>query len=211
LVRLSILQPGDQEATPLLCPVIPNLSSFGLTIQPPPAVFLQASYEGEAQMIRLVAEHVGPNNSVIDLFCGAGTLSAGLLEKGIQLKAIDLDGPAITAFEQAAHRAGYGQNTAFERRNLFAAPLRVDELTGADIVIIDPPRQGAEAQMHHLKNASIQRIIMVSCNPRSFSRDLAILTEAGKYSLEQITLIDQFIYSTHIELVGELTLSSDGK
>ena len=206
MVRLSIQQPDSKTATPLLAPKSSSLSSFGVPAIIPPASFLQASVEGEAAMIKLLASKIADNSRIIDLFCGAGTLSLGLLLRGCELLAIDEDGAAISAFEAAANQAGFGQQARFERRNLFNAPLLPPELKDADTVILDPPRQGAEGQMPLLRQARIPQILMVSCNPRSLARDLAILTADGLYHLDSVTLIDQFVYSTHIEAVACLRL-----
>ena len=207
MVRLSIQQPNSQTALTLLAPNSARLTSFGLPVLLPPAAFLQASAQGEAAMITLLASKIPDNSAVIDLFCGAGTLSLGLLPRGIKLHAVDDDGAAISAFEAAAHQAGFGQQARFDRRNLFTAPLLAQEMKGADTVILDPPRQGAEAQIAHLREAKIAQILMVSCNPRSFARDLAHLTADNLYHLDSVTLIDQFVYSTHIETVACLRLA----
>jgi len=206
MVRLSIQQPDSKTATPLLAPKSSSLSSFGVPAIIPPASFLQASVEGEAAMIKLLASKIADNSRIIDLFCGAGTLSLGLLLRGCELLAIDEDGAAIAAFEAAANQAGFGQQARFERRNLFNAPLLPPELKDADTVILDPPRQGAEGQMPLLRQARIPQILMVSCNPRTLARDLAILTADGLYHLDSVTLIDQFVYSTHIEAVACLRI-----
>ena len=95
----------------------------------------------------------------------------------------------------------------FERRNLFVAPLLPTELKELDSVILDPPRQGAEAQIEQLRHARISLIFMVSCNPRTLARDLASLMADELYALESVMLIDQFVYSTHIEVVACLRLA----
>jgi 23S rRNA (uracil1939-C5)-methyltransferase len=68
-------------------------------------------------------------------------------------------------------------------------------------VILDPPRAGASAQIYELAESNISTIVYVSCNPVSFARDAGKLME-GDYVLEALTLVDQFIWSTHTELVG---------
>ena len=207
IARLSLQQPNSSEAITLLAPKQARLSSFGVPVILPPAVFLQASAEGEEVMRSLIARKIADNSHVLDLFCGAGTLSAGLLPKGVHLHAIDIDGPAISAFENAAHQAGFGQQARFERRNLFVAPLLPAELKEIDSVILDPPRQGAEAQIEQLRHARISQIFMVSCNPRTLARDLASLMAEDLYVLESVMLVDQFVYSTHIEAVACLRLA----
>jgi len=70
--------------------------------------------------------------------------------------------------------------------------------------VIDPPRAGAEAQTAALAIARVPVIAMVSCNPVTFARDAAILVSAG-FRLGPVTLIDQFRWSAHVELVSRFT------
>ena len=81
-----------------------------------------------------------------------------------------------------------------------------DELERFDAIVIDPPRAGAEAQVTEIAAAKVQRIAFVSCNPVTFARDAALLTNSG-YTLNWIDIVDQFRWSTHIEIAAELTLA----
>ena len=99
-------------------------------------------------------------------------------------------------------------NIEIETKNLFKYPLDTNELAGFKAVVFDPPRAGAEAQAKELakleKTIRPEKVIAVSCNPQSFVRDANILTNGG-YVLQEITLVDQFIYSNHSELVALFT------
>jgi 23S rRNA (uracil1939-C5)-methyltransferase len=75
------------------------------------------------------------------------------------------------------------------------------ELNAYDVVVMDPPRAGAEAQCKQIVASKVKKIISVSCDLQSFIRDAKILT-AGGFSLGKVTPIDQFAWSKHIELVG---------
>ncbi|MEM9318028.1 MAG: class I SAM-dependent RNA methyltransferase, partial [Pseudomonadota bacterium] len=81
-----------------------------------------------------------------------------------------------------------------------------DELAGFDAAVIDPPRAGAAAQTAELARAALPRIAMVSCNPATFARDARLLVEAG-YEISDITVVDQFRWSTHVELAAAFELS----
>ena len=94
-----------------------------------------------------------------------------------------------------------------EVRDLFRQPLLPDELTRFDAAVIDPPRAGAQAQIAELCQTGIPRIAYVSCNPTSFARDAAALIAAG-YALGPATVVDQFRWSTHVELVAEFSITS---
>ena len=70
-----------------------------------------------------------------------------------------------------------------------------------DAVVIDPPRAGAEAQIATLAEARVPLIAHVSCNPVTFARDARTLVNAG-YEITQLRVVDQFRWSTHVELVA---------
>ena len=76
-----------------------------------------------------------------------------------------------------------------------------DELKPFDTVVFDPPREGAAAQAQALAASSVPRVIAVSCNPSTFARDARILRDGG-YEIAQVTPVDQFLFSTHVEVVG---------
>ena len=76
-----------------------------------------------------------------------------------------------------------------------------DDVDGFDAVIIDPPRAGAAAQCARLAASRVPVIAMVSCNPATFARDAATLT-AGGYTIGRPRIIDQFRFSSHVEIIA---------
>jgi len=86
-------------------------------------------------------------------------------------------------------------------RDLFRDPLAAVELKDFDGAVFDPPRAGAEAQSAELAQSKLRTIVAVSCEPKTFARDAKILMDGG-YKLERVTPVDQFAYSTHVEIVG---------
>jgi 23S rRNA (uracil1939-C5)-methyltransferase len=91
-----------------------------------------------------------------------------------------------------------------EMRDLFRRPLEPDELAGFDAAIIDPPRAGAAAQTEALARSALGRVVMVSCNPVTFARDAERLVEAG-FEIAWLDVIDQFRWSSHVEVAALLT------
>jgi 23S rRNA (uracil1939-C5)-methyltransferase len=79
--------------------------------------------------------------------------------------------------------------------------LLPDELNRFDAVVLDPPRAGAADQIAELATATVPRIAYVSCNPVTFARDAFQLTQAG-YVLDWVQPVDQFRWSSHIELAA---------
>lgn len=172
----------------------PIKKKFGiLNVKLPPAAFLQASDEGEEALMNAVLKNAKDYTNVADLFCGCGTFTGALLGSGANVYAADSDIASINTLHHPRLKA--------EQRNLFKDPLKQKELSGFDCVVFDPPRAGAKEQTSILAHSDIPRIIAVSCNPATFARDAKILID-GDYNLRSIQLIDQFVYSAHLELVA---------
>lgn len=192
LARISI-RARDYEVYELLLEAKPFYKRFdSLLVNLAPGAFLQPSDEGERALTDAVLSGVGDASCVADLFCGNGTFT-GPLMVGRKIISADNAEDAISALQKAGVDARV--------RNLFKEPLSGKELAGVECVILDPPRAGASAQIAELAESEIPAIVYVSCNPASFARDAAKLMEGG-YALDNLTLVDQFIWSTHTELVG---------
>jgi 23S rRNA (uracil1939-C5)-methyltransferase len=168
----------------------------------PPAAFLQATAAGEAALARLTLAASAGASKVADLFAGIGPFALRLAERA-RVLAIDDDEPALAALKRAAAAAQGLKPIETQRRDLFRRPLLADELKGFDAVVFDPPRQGAEAQTRELAASGVPLIVAVSCNPATFARDAATLLQAG-YRLAEVTPVDQFRYTAHVEIVARL-------
>jgi len=168
----------------------------------PPGAFLQATAEGEAQLARLVAGHVGAAKSVADLFAGVGTFALRLAERS-RVVAADGDAAAVAALLQAARTTSGLKPVTAERRDLFRRPFVAAELAPFQAIVFDPPRQGAPAQAGELARSAVALVVAVSCNPATLARDVRILADGG-YRLEHVTPVDQFRYTPHVEIVARL-------
>lgn len=168
----------------------------------PPGAFLQATAEGEAALLAAVENAVGPAKRIIDLFAGCGTFAIPLAQTA-EVHAVEGAKELTSALSAGARNAPGLKSITTETRDLFRRPLLPDELR-CDAVVIDPPRAGAEAQMTELGRSKVPVIAMVSCNPVTFARDARILTEAG-YAIDWVRVVDQFRWSTHVELVAKLS------
>ncbi|MDF1726796.1 MAG: RsmD family RNA methyltransferase, partial [Sulfitobacter sp.] len=175
----------------------------GITVVPPPGAFLQATAHGEAALRAAVIESVGAADRVADLFAGSGTFALPLA-RNAQVHAVEGSADMIAALDRG-WRQGAGLKTlTHEVRDLFRRPLLPDELKRFDAVVLDPPRAGAEAQVAELARALPSRIAYVSCSPASFARDAATLVAAG-YGLDWVQVVDQFRWSSHVELASCFT------
>ncbi len=180
----------------------PVISLAKTPVPLPPRSFLQATKQGEVGLQEIVRSGTRGAKKIADLFSGCGTFTFAALAEGASVHAVESDASAIQAINQA--RKLSGQPVTTEMRDLFHQPLMPLELNTYDAVIIDPPRAGAETQAQQLARSKVQKIISVSCNPKTFARDAAILVGGG-YGLEAVQPVDQFLFSPHIEVAGIFT------
>jgi 23S rRNA (uracil1939-C5)-methyltransferase len=179
---------------------VPMIKMGKAAVELPPGSFLQATARAEEALSELVLAGVKGAKSVVDLFCGMGPFALRVAEKA-KVYATDADKPAIATLIKAWRGVQGLKVVTAERRDLFREPMTQFELNTYDAAIIDPPRAGAEAQTRELAKSKIKTVVSVSCEPKTFARDAAILIEAG-FKLESVTPVDQFAYSTHVEVVG---------
>lgn len=140
-----------------------------------------------------------------DLYCGIGTIgifASKYVSKVYGIEVVD------TAIENAKENAKINniQNTKFIVGDVEKA---FDELLKKNIkpnvIFVDPPRKGLDNKtVQNLLDIKAERLIYVSCNPATLARDLQKLEEI--YNIKEITPIDNFCYSAHVECVAVLNL-----
>lgn len=178
----------------------PRITFGRATVPLPPAAFLQAAPAAEAAMVSRAVEAVRGAKKVADLFCGAGTFTFPLAEVAGVIAA-DSSAASIAALKAGVSTAQGLKTIEAQARDLFRRPLSPYDLKGCEAIVIDPPRAGALEQTQQLPGTKAGLVVGVSCNPQTFARDARILIDAG-FRLEKVTPIDQFLWSTHVELVG---------
>lgn len=199
LARVSWRANERTAPEPMLQQRLPVIKFSGASIPFPPANFLQASAEGEAILTRLVLEAVaGCTGKIADLFCGLGTFALPLAAQA-EVLAAESDKGAVAALKAAM---GPHARIRVEARDLFREPFSADELKGYGAVVFDPPRAGAQAQCRELAQSDVPVIAAVSCNPGTFARDAETLIKGG-YTCEWVQPVDQFLWSSHVELVAK--------
>lgn len=183
---------------------VPRLGIGPAQVNLPPGAFLQATAEGQAALTDAVLGAIGDAGHVADLFAGCGTFALPV-SRHAAVHAVEGEAALSRALAVAAQNTPGLKPITTEVRDLFRRPLTPDELAAFDAVIVDPPRAGAEAQIAELAKTGVPRVAMVSCNPVSFARDARVLTQAG-YAIDRLQVVDQFRWSTHVELVAALHL-----
>jgi 23S rRNA (uracil1939-C5)-methyltransferase len=171
--------------------------------------FFQTNTEGAAKLYAVARDFAGltGQETVYDLYCGAGTISIFVSSQARQVIGFEI-------VPQAIHDAGVNcrlndvMNCHFVlgdlKDELAQVPILARRWGRPDVVIIDPPRAGMHPKVvQKLIELGPQRIVYVSCNPSTFSRDVKELSKTG-YGLKKAQPVDMFPHTSHIEVVGVL-------
>ncbi|MEB2400914.1 MAG: 23S rRNA (uracil(1939)-C(5))-methyltransferase RlmD [Alcaligenaceae bacterium] len=185
------------------------LPEFGLRMPYRPTDFTQVNHAINRVLISraLSLLEVAPEHRVADLFCGLGNFTLPLATRAAQVVGVE-GSPALTARAlEAARQHGLDSKTSFSTLNLFevdAGWLR--KLGHFDRMLIDPPREGAEAVSRALAALDAgerpERMVYVSCNPATLARDAGILVHEGGYRLDAAGVINMFPHTGHVESIA---------
>ena len=162
----------------------------GARLRSRPDTFAQANRAMVPLLQQQVLDDVGDAGSVLELFCGSGTLTLPLLGART-VTAVESAGPSAALLRRSADEAGL-------RVKLIAGDAASVELPRADVILLDPPRTGAASVMHRL---DAPRIVYVSCDAPTLARDGKLLA-AGGYKLLRATPMDLFPQTAHFEVVA---------
>ena len=165
--------------------------------------FFQVNTKGADKLIELVLEGLCPTESdeAMDLYCGAGTFTLPLARACDYVSAVESYGPAVRDLRRNLEVAGLNNVDAVGGD----AGLEFPD-TDADIIVVDPPRQGlAKEVVERLSEQPARAIAYVSCDPATLARDLACFAEHGSFAPTRITPVDLFPQTFHVETVCLLT------
>ena len=199
IIRLSWKR--GNKITPVITITKPFLKIGGREIILPQEYFIQASKTGAEAILNAVIPAVDRGAKVLDLFSGVGVYSFALADIAGHISAYEIAPEMIKSMQVNIASNNLKDKISAHCRDIDKLPLSRAELSKYDTAIINPPRTGALKQVATLALAGIAKIIMVSCNSQTFTRDAKILHENG-YKLKSLSAIDQFYYSHHLEQVG---------
>jgi 23S rRNA (uracil1939-C5)-methyltransferase len=165
----------------------------------------QINREMVAQMLSLLPEH---GSTAIDLYCGTGNLSLPLTQRFDRVVGVEGLPELVKGAADNAHFNGI-DNVEFAvadlSRGLGLTHLGLTESADSDktidLIVLDPPRNGASGVMSWVALAGAKQIIYISCHPSTMIRDAAVLSQAG-YSLQAVGVMDMFPHTTHIEAMA---------
>ncbi|GAK12679.1 23S rRNA (uracil(1939)-C(5))-methyltransferase RlmD [Geomicrobium sp. JCM 19039] len=140
--------------------------------------------------------------TVIDAYCGIGSISLFLAQQARHVYGVEIVGDAIRDAKNNAELNGMTNvDFAVGKAEEIVPWWRAAHGIEADVMVVDPPRKGCDpALLDTMIKMKPERIVYVSCNPATLARDLKILEEGG-YEAKEITPVDMFPQTTHVESV----------
>ncbi|MBR6736226.1 MAG: 23S rRNA (uracil(1939)-C(5))-methyltransferase RlmD [Oscillospiraceae bacterium] len=185
---------GSDTITDELCGV-----RFALS----PLSFYQVNRAGAEQLYEAAAQFADPkpNETLVDLYCGAGTIGLSMAHRVKELVGVEIVEPAVKNAIENAKRNGI-ENARFICADAEKAARQLEtEGISPNVVIVDPPRKGLTPDLiATIARMSPTRVVMVSCNSATAARDTAIFVEEG-YTPVRIKAVDMFPRTCHIECV----------
>ncbi|MEN6411691.1 MAG: 23S rRNA (uracil(1939)-C(5))-methyltransferase RlmD [Veillonellales bacterium] len=140
--------------------------------------------------------------TVIDAYCGTGTISLFLARKALKVYGIEIVAPAVRDAKQNAANNGVKNAEFITGDAVTVMPQMIQEGIYPDTIVVDPPRAGCDRQvLEAFVHMAPRRIVYVSCNPASLARDLAVLAEHG-YATKEVQPVDMFPQTYHVECVA---------
>ncbi len=178
----------------------------GLKFRISPTSFFQVHTWGLESLYKTLDSYmqVRPRDSVLDLYCGVGSLTLFMARRAKRVLGIDSSSAAI---EDAVINSDLNEirNTNFlagASEKLLGQLYRQGERF--QVCVLDPPRKGCDPEvLKTLAKMRIPQLLYVSCNPSTLARDLALLAELG-YRTREIQPIDMFPQTYHVECVARL-------
>lgn len=185
----------------------------GLRFEIAPEAFYQIN-RTQAETLYAKAEeyaHLSGSETLIDLYCGAGTIGLSMADKCKELIGVEIIPEAIenakrNALQNGVHNAHFfcGDATAA------AAKLRAEGVS-PDVIVVDPPRKGLTPELiDTIMQMSPDRVVYVSCDPATMARDLKLFIDQNYY-VKEITPVDMFPRTSHVESVVMMSRKEGAK
>lgn len=184
----------------------------GLSFELSPLAFFQVNPGQTEKLYETAVAFAGltGRETVADVYCGAGTISLLLAKRAKKVLGIELAAPAVENARQNARRNGVSNAEFFSGAAEELLPRLVGEGLRPDVIVLDPPRKGAEPEvLEAIAAAGPQRVVYVSCNPATLARDAGLLARSG-YVVSACQPVDMFCWTSGVETVVLLSKGNAG-
>ena len=146
------------------------------------------------------------NETVIDAYCGIGTISLFLAQKAKKVYGVEIVPEAIEDAKKNAELNGITNVDFAVGSAETVIPAWYEEGITADVLVVDPPRKGCDENLlKTIAEMKPKKVVYVSCNPATLARDLMYLEEHG-YKTVEVQPVDMFPQTMHVESVAKLVL-----
>jgi 23S rRNA (uracil1939-C5)-methyltransferase len=175
----------------------------GLQFRLSPRSFYQVNHHQAQRLYEaaITQAQITEKDLVLDLYCGVGTITLAMAKAAGKVIGVEVIPQAVQDAKENAVRNGI-ENAEFFCGDAGQAALEL-EAKGIrpDVVVVDPPRKGLNADtIEALHRMSPRRIVYVSCDPATLARDVALLKERG-YTLKNAQAADLFPRCAHVESI----------
>ncbi len=180
-----------------------------LEVEISPLSFYQVNPHQMKRLYDLVLEYGGftGQETVVDLYCGVGTIGLYCASKAKRVLGIETEKSAVLDANRNAVINGIVNAEFIHGKAEVELPKLLEEGIHPDVVLLDPPRAGCDpALLHAVVEAAPARIIYVSCDPATLARDVKLLVEGG-YKFVEAQPVDMFPWTMHVECVIMMTNS----
>ena len=175
----------------------------GLNFRLSPRSFYQVNHHQAQRLYEaaIARAEITKNDTVLDLYCGVGTITLAMAKAAGKVIGVEVIPQAVEDAKDNAARNGI-ENAEFFCGDAGQAALELERQgIRADVVVVDPPRKGLNADtIEALSRFAPRRIVYVSCDPATLARDVALLKERG-YQLKDAIAADLFPRCAHVESV----------
>ena len=178
----------------------------GVKIRLSPLSFYQVNHGMAELLYKKAAEYVKPEGkTVLDLYCGAGTIGLSMAQKAKKIIGVEIVPQAVEDAKENARENGTNNAEFLCGDALAAADLLKDRGVKPDAVIVDPPRKGCTEELLSViaNGFAPERFVYISCDVATLARDISVITKLG-YKLEEYTPFDLFPRTSHVETVALL-------
>jgi len=176
---------------------------LGLRYRISPLAFFQVNPRQTERLYAAALELAGltGRETVLDLYCGAGSITLQLARQAREAIGVEIVAPAIADARVNAALNGITNARFYVGAAESILPQLLAEGLVADVAVVDPPRKGCEGSLiQALTNLGPRRIVYVSCNPATLARDIALLQPTG-YRVQAVQPVDMFPWTGHVETV----------
>ena len=207
LVLAVNTRPGNailgNEFTNLYGPGYIEDTLCGLKFRLSPRSFYQVNHHQAQRLYEaaITQAEITRDDLVLDLYCGVGTITLAMAKAAGRVIGVEVIEQAVEDAKDNAKRNGI-ENAEFFCGDAGKAALEL-EAKGIkpDVIVVDPPRKGLNADtIEALHRMDPRRIVYVSCDPATLARDVALLKERG-YVLKNAMAADLFPRCAHVESV----------